>query len=77
MTDFGPAETPEDRFWSALNVGVLALVAGAVSVALHRFTGSWPAEAGGVVAVVFAVAGVALVGYSAARRVRSGDPLVG
>jgi len=76
MSDFGPAETPEDRFWSARNVGVLSLVAGAAALALRGLTGSWPAEAGGLVAVGFTAAGAALVGYRVASRVSSGDSVV-
>ncbi|MFB6140113.1 MAG: hypothetical protein ABEJ26_06735 [Halosimplex sp.] len=73
MPDIGHAETPDDRFWSALNVGALSLVAAATAVVLHAAGDAWPAGAGGRVALGFALAGAVLVGYAAASRLRSRD----
>ncbi|WP_152436376.1 hypothetical protein [Halosimplex carlsbadense] len=64
---------PDERFWSALNVGALLLVAVLASVGLYGSNGEWPAGFGGAVVGVFAVPGVALVGYSLHASVASGD----
>jgi|GEM_PF-5457530 len=57
-------DRPDERFWTARNVGALLLVAALASVGLYGQTGQWPAGFDGLVVGLFAASGTALVAYS-------------